>query len=89
MSDNLKRKTINGLMWNTINNLTTRGINFALGLLLARLLSPDDYGLIAMITVFTAILSVFIDSGMSNALVRKSNPHGSRLFHSILFQFSC
>ena len=73
MSDNLKRKTINGLMWNTINNLTTRGINFALGLLLARLLSPDDYGLIAMITVFTAILSVFIDSGMSNALVRKSN----------------
>ena len=62
-----------GLAWNTVNNLTTRGISFLLGIFLARLLTPGDYGLIAMIGVFTAILSVFIDSGMSNALIRKQN----------------
>lgn len=73
MSKSLKQKTVMGLAWNTVNNLTTRGISFLLGILLARLLTPGDYGLIAMIGVFTAILSVFIDSGMSNALIRKQN----------------
>ena len=73
MPESLKQKTIKGLTWNAVNNFITRGISFLLGILLARLLSPGDYGLIAMISVFIAILSVFIDSGMTNVskIVRK------------------
>lgn len=73
MPESLKQKTIKGLTWNAVNNFITRGISFLLGILLARLLSPGDYGLIAMISVFIAILSVFIDSGMTNALIRKQD----------------
>lgn len=73
MSESLKQKTVKGLAWNTVNNLSTRGIGFLLGILLARLLTPEDYGLIAMIGVFSAVLSVFVDSGMSTALIRKQN----------------
>lgn len=79
MPESLKQKTIKGLTWNAVNNFITRGISFLLGILLARLLSPGDYGLIAMISVFIAILSVFINSGMTNALIRKQERSESDL----------
>lgn len=54
-----------------IERFATQGVQFLFGIILARLLSPDDYGIIAMPLVFLAIAQCFIDSGFSSALVRK------------------
>ncbi len=70
-SDNLKNKTKNGFLWSTIERFSSQGIQFVFGILIARILSPEDYGIIAMPLVFLALAQVFIDSGFSNALVRK------------------
>lgn len=70
-NDNLKNKTKNGFLWSTIERFSSQGIQFVFGILIARILSPEDYGIIAMPLVFLALAQVFIDSGFSNALVRK------------------
>lgn len=69
--DSLKSQTKKGLAWSMIERFATQGIQFLFGILLARLLSPDDYGIIAMPLVFLAIAQCFIDSGFATALVRK------------------
>ena len=71
MSDNLKQKTKKGLAWSMIERFATQGVQFLFGIILARLLSPDDYGIIAMPLVFLAIAQCIIDSGFSTALIRK------------------
>lgn len=71
MEDNLKRKTQKGLYWSTISNFANQGMRFAFGLILARLLSPDAYGVIGMLTVFMCVIQVFIDCGLSQALIAK------------------
>lgn len=73
MSDNLHKKTSKGLLWNTIHNLAMKGIQFLLMLFMARLLSPDDYGTVGLMAVFIMLSSVFIDSGLGTALVRKKD----------------
>ncbi len=72
-SDNLKSKTKKGLLWSSIERFGTQGIGFLFTIIIARILSPDDYGVIAMPMVFLALAQVFIDSGFSNALVRKQD----------------
>lgn len=71
MSDNLKQKTQKGLVWSFIERFATQGVQFLFGIILARLLSPEDYGTIAMPLVFLAIAQCIIDSGFSTALIRK------------------
>lgn len=71
--DNLKAKTVNGVMWNTINRFTSQGIQFVFNLLIARILLPEDYGVVAMLGIFLAVSQVFVDSGFTNALVRKKD----------------
>ena len=70
-TDNLRNKAKKGFVWNTVERLVTNGIQFILTIILARLLSPDDYGIIAMPAIFLAIAQVLIDSGFANALIRK------------------
>lgn len=60
-------------MWSAIERFSAQGIQFLLTLVIARLLLPSDYGLIAMIGIFIAIAQTFIDSGFSNALIQKQN----------------
>ncbi len=67
----LKKKTKKGLYWATFNQFADYGMQFVLGLILARLLSPEDYGITAIPAVFISIASLLIDSGFSNAMVRK------------------
>ena len=67
----LKNKTKKGLAWSMIERFATQGVQFLFGIILARLLSPDDYGVIAMPLVFLAIAQCIIDSGFSTALIRK------------------
>lgn len=73
MTSVLKQKTINGLFWSFIDNISSHGITFIVGLILARLLEPSEFGLIGLITVFIAVSSTFINSGFSAALIRKKN----------------
>ena len=63
----LKQKTISGLTWSFIENSAKHGITFIVGIILARLLSPREFGLIGMITIFIAIAQVFIDGGFTQA----------------------
>lgn len=69
--DSLKTKTKKGLAWSMVERFATQGVQFLFGIILARLLSPDDYGVIAMPLVFLAIAQCIIDSGFSTALIRK------------------
>lgn len=69
----LKQKTVSGLSWSFVDAIGNYGVSFVVGIVLARLLSPREFGLIGMITVFIAISESFINSGFSNALIRKQN----------------
>lgn len=71
MSDNLKQSTIKGLFWSTAERFSVQGVSFVVMLVIARILSPADYGLVGMLSIFMAIAQCLIDSGFSNALIRK------------------
>ena len=71
--DNLKQKVSKGLLWNTIHNLSMKGIQFLLMLFMARLLSPDDYGTVGLLAIFIQLSNTFAESGFSLALVRKQD----------------
>ena len=69
----LKDKTLSGVKWNAIGRFSTQGISFVISVLLARILSPSDYGVVGMIGIFMAIAQTFIDSGFGSALIRKKD----------------
>ena len=69
----LKDKTVKGVAWSGIDNVAQFGVSFVVSIVLARLLSPDDYGLIGIITIFTAICTAFINGGFTTALIRKKD----------------
>ncbi len=69
----LTNKTLSGVKWNAIGRFSTQGISFVISILLARVLSPSDYGVIGMIGIFMAIAQTFIDSGFGSALIRKKD----------------
>lgn len=69
----LKQKTISGLIWSFIDNFSKQGITFIFGIILARLLSPREFGLVGMITIFIALSQSIIDSGFTQALIRKQD----------------
>jgi O-antigen/teichoic acid export membrane protein len=69
----LREKTIAGMAWSFVDNFSYMSLNFVTGIILARLLSPMEYGLTGMIVIFIAISETFIDSGFSQALIRKSD----------------
>ena len=71
MPDSLKQKAVKGVAWTSLDQVAALGFGFVIGVILARLLSPSDYGLLAMIGVFNAIAFAFINSGFGNALIRK------------------
>lgn len=71
----LIQKTSIGIFWNFLDKLSRRGIGVVITLLLARLLTPEDYGLVAMLAVFIAISNKLVDIGFSHALIRKKDPN--------------
>lgn len=86
MAENLKQKTIVGLFWSFIDNFAKLGIQFIVGIILARILSPREFGLIGMITIFIAVSQTFVDSGFRNALIRKK--YCSDVDYSTVFYFN-
>lgn len=73
MSQSLKEKTINGVGWSFGGSVASYGIQFAVGIVLARMLSPEEYGLIGVITIFITIFNGIVDSGFTSALIRKND----------------
>ena len=69
----LKQKTISGLLWSFIENFSSQGIVFVVGIILARLLTPREFGLTGMIMIFIVISSTFVNSGFTSALIRKKD----------------
>lgn len=69
----LKQQTISGITWSIVDNAYTQIITFVVGIILARLLEPKEFGLIGMIMIFIAIAQSFVDSGFSQALIRKKD----------------
>lgn len=67
----LKDKAVNGLIWSFIDSFAGQGISIFVGIMLARILSPREFGLIGMIVVFIAVSESFINSGFTSALIRK------------------
>ena len=82
----LKQKSINGVIWNLTEKVGKQFIKIVLGVILARLLTPADYGLIGMITVFFAISMVFIDSGFGLAYIQKKD--ATEVDASTIFYFN-
>lgn len=73
MGESLKNKAAKSVMWSAVERFSVQGIQFILTIIIARLVSPSDYGLIAMLGIFLAIAQTFIDSGFSNALIQKQD----------------
>lgn len=73
MSDSLKSKTVKGVVWSSIERFSTQGVQFLIMIIMARLLTPKDYGLIGMLAIFLSVAQSLIDSGFSQALIRKQD----------------
>ncbi len=101
MARSLREKAISGISWSFINSVVVYGIQFVVGIILARILLPKEFGLIGMIMIFIAISRSFVDSGFTQAIIRKNdakqvdyctifyfNVVVSLIFYSILFCLS-
>lgn len=71
--ESLKNKTVKGASWSFIDSISSQGVTFLVSLVLARLLTPNEYGLIGIISIFIAVFNSIVDSGFSNALIRKND----------------
>lgn len=67
----LKSKLFVGIFWNSFEKISVKGVSFVLGIVLARLLSPSDYGMIGMLALFISLSQIFIESGFAKALIQK------------------
>jgi len=86
MTDSLKHKTISGVVWSSIERFSVQGVQFLVLIVMARLLTPKDYGLVGMLAVFLAVSQSLIDSGFSQALIRKQNR--TEVDNSTVFYFN-
>lgn len=84
--DNLKHDTVKGLFWSSVERFSVQGVSFVVMLVIARILSPADYGLVGMLSIFMAIAQCLIDSGFSNALIRKQDR--TELDYNTVFYFN-
>lgn len=74
MQENLKAKTVSGMIWSALQRFGTMGISFVSNIVLARLLTPDDYGCIGMLAIFITVSNTFVDGGFGSALIQKKEP---------------
>ncbi len=86
LENNKKNKIAGSFIWRFLERCGAQGVSFIVSIVLARLLDPDVYGVIALVTVFTTIMQVFVDSGMGNALIQKKD--ADELDFSSVFYFN-
>ncbi|MEE1316194.1 MAG: lipopolysaccharide biosynthesis protein [Prevotella sp.] len=73
MEKNLKQQTVNGMFWQFMQKIGNQSIGFIVSVILARILLPDDYGVVALAGMFTALFAIFSDGGLGPALVQKKD----------------
>lgn len=69
----LKDKTVKGVLWSSVERFSVQGVQFLVMLVIARILDPKDFGLVGMLAIFMAVSQTLIDSGFSQALIRKQD----------------
>ncbi len=84
----LRKKAISGLYWSFIDVFVTRGVSLAAAVLMARVLSPEDFGLMGMIYIFTAVASSLVDAGMTASLIRDPNPD-NKDYSTVFYMNTC
>lgn len=84
--DNLKQKAVSGVMWTSIQKFAVLGVQFLSGIVLARLLTPEDYGYIGMLSIFMVVADTFVDGGFGSALIQKKRP--TQIDYSTVFFFN-
>lgn len=99
-AESLKEKATKGILWNSLDKFFAQGAQFIVAIILARILMPNDFGLIGMLSIFIAISQTFVESGMSSGLIQKKEKNdidystvfvfnlGVSVFFYILFFFS-
>lgn len=83
---NLKNKTVKGVFWSSVERFSVQGVQFLVMLVIARLLDPKDFGLVGMLAIFLAVAQSLIDSGFSQALIRKQDR--TEVDNSTVFYFN-
>ena len=73
MPKSIKKRLVESVLWSSIEKILVKGSAFIIGIILARLLSPSDYGLIGMLSIFISLSTIFIESGFAKALIQKQN----------------
>jgi len=86
MSESLKLKTVKGTVWSSVERFSVQAIQFVVMVVMARILTPDDYGLVGMLAIFIAVSQSLIDSGFSQALIRKQDR--TEIDNSTVFYFN-
>ena len=71
MSKSLSERSLSAIVWAVLDKLSGSVVSFVVTILLARLLSPEDFGLVAMVMIFFEFSAVFVESGFSTALIRE------------------
>lgn len=84
--DDLKQKAASGMLWTAIQKYSTMAISFVSGIILARLLLPEEYGAVGMLVIFMSLAEVFIDAGFGSALIQKKKP--TQTDYSTVFYFN-
>lgn len=82
----LKQQATKSILWSAIERFSTQGMQFVFTIVIARILVPEDYALVAMLGIFMALSQLLIDSGFGNALIQKQNR--SQIDYSTVFYFN-
>lgn len=69
----IKNKTVKGVLWSSVERFSVQGVQFLVMLVIARILDPKDFGLVGMLAIFLAVAQSLIDSGFTQALIRKQD----------------
>lgn len=92
-SYNLRQSAKNGIVWTSANQFVNYGLQFVVGIIMARLLTPSDFGITAIPAIFIAVASVFSEAGFSNALIRKNeisdNDLSTAFYYSLFVGLFC
>ena len=87
MHNYINNQTVESVIWSAVERFSVQAIQFVLTIILARLISPAEFGLIAMLGIFMQVAQSFVDSGFSNALIQKRNR--TEADFSTVFYFNC
>lgn len=73
-----QKTVLSNMLWRFAERCGAQGVSFIVSVILARMLLPEEYGVVSIITIFTSILNLFLDSGFKNALIQKRDADESK-----------